>query len=68
MNRVVIALAVSELTAGSALASDKDDIMGVLKQWISGEVGTHSTKQWQSANRGVWVGRRLLFVGQSRLA
>jgi hypothetical protein len=36
MNKVVIALAVSVLTAGSALASDKGDIMAVLKQWISG--------------------------------
>jgi ketosteroid isomerase-like protein len=33
MNRVVIALAASVLTAGSALASDKSDIMTVLKQW-----------------------------------
>ena len=33
MNRVVIALAASVLTAGSALASDKSDIMAVLKQW-----------------------------------
>jgi len=33
MNRVIIALAVSMLTAGSALASDKSDIMAVLKQW-----------------------------------
>jgi ketosteroid isomerase-like protein len=43
MNRVVIALAVSLLTAGSALASDKGDIMAVLKQWISGEAGTVAT-------------------------
>ena len=43
MNRVVIALAVSVLTAGSALASDKGDIMAVLKQWISGEGGTVAT-------------------------
>ena len=43
MNKVVLALAVSMLTAGSALASDKDDIMGVLKQWISGEAGTVAT-------------------------
>ena len=40
MNKVVIALAVSLLTAGSALASDKDDIMAVLKQWSSGAAGT----------------------------
>ena len=33
MDRVIIALAVSLLTAGSALASDKSDIMAVLKQW-----------------------------------
>ena len=43
MNRVMIALAVSVLTAGSALASDKGDIMAVLKQWISGETGTVAT-------------------------
>lgn len=43
MNKAVIALAVSALTAGSALASDKDDIMGVLKQWSSGEAGTVAT-------------------------
>ena len=40
MNKVVIALAVSVLTAGSALAADKDDIMAVLKQWSSGAAGT----------------------------
>ena len=40
MNKVLIALAVSVLTAGSALASDKDDIMAVLKQWSSGAAGT----------------------------
>jgi hypothetical protein len=28
------------LTGGSALASDKDDIMAVLKQWSSGSAGT----------------------------
>lgn len=33
MNRVVIALAVSALTAGPALASDRTDIMAVLEQW-----------------------------------
>jgi hypothetical protein len=33
MNRVAIALAMSVLTVGSALASDKGDIMSVLKQW-----------------------------------
>lgn len=33
MNKVVIALAVSALTAGSALASDKGDIIAVLQQW-----------------------------------
>jgi hypothetical protein len=43
MNRIVIALALSVLTTGSALASDKDDIMAVLKQWISGEAGTLAT-------------------------
>jgi len=40
MNRIVIALAMSVLTAGSALASDKGDIAALLKQWISGEAGT----------------------------
>jgi hypothetical protein len=39
MNKVVIALAMTVLTAGSALASDKGDIMAVLKQWISTEAG-----------------------------
>ena len=43
MNKVVIALAVSLLTAGSALASDKDDIMAVLKQWSSGAAGSVAT-------------------------
>jgi ketosteroid isomerase-like protein len=33
MNKVLSALAVSALTAGSALASDKSDIMAVLNQW-----------------------------------
>lgn len=33
MNRLVIALAVSALTAGSALASDRGDIIAVLRQW-----------------------------------
>jgi len=33
MNRVVVALAASVLTAGAALASGKDDISAVLKQW-----------------------------------
>jgi hypothetical protein len=33
MKRVIIVLALSVLTAGSALASDKGDIMAVLKQW-----------------------------------
>ena len=33
MNRVIIALAASLLTAGPALAADKDDIMAVLRQW-----------------------------------
>ena len=33
MNRLIIALAVSVLTAGPALASDKGDIMAVLNQW-----------------------------------
>jgi hypothetical protein len=40
MNRLVIALAVSLLPAGSAMASDKSDIMAILKQWISGPAGT----------------------------
>ena len=40
MNKIMIALVLSVLTAGSALASDKDDIMGVLNQWISGAAGT----------------------------
>jgi hypothetical protein len=40
MNKAVIAIAVSVLTAGPALASDKGDVMAVLKQWISGEAGT----------------------------
>ena len=43
MNRIVIALAVSLLAAGPALASDKGDIMAVLKQWISGPAGTVAT-------------------------
>lgn len=43
MNKLVIALTVSLLATGSALASDKDDIMAVLKQWISGEAGTVTT-------------------------
>lgn len=33
MNRVVIALALSALTAGPCLASDRGDIMAVLEQW-----------------------------------
>src|SRR5579864_536241 len=33
MYKVAIALAVSLLTVGPALASDRDDIMAVLKQW-----------------------------------
>ena len=33
MNRVIITLAVGMLTAGPSLASDKSDIMAVLKQW-----------------------------------
>jgi hypothetical protein len=40
---VVIALAVSLLTDESALASDKRDIVALLKQWISGEAGTVAT-------------------------
>jgi len=40
MNRVVIALAAGVLTGGSALASDRDDILAVLKQWSSGAAGT----------------------------
>ena len=43
MSKVLIALAVSVLTAGSALASDKDDIMAVLKQWSSGAAGSVAT-------------------------
>jgi hypothetical protein len=43
MKRVVTAFAVSLLAAGSALASDKGDIMAVLKQWISGPAGTVAT-------------------------
>jgi ketosteroid isomerase-like protein len=43
MKRLVIALAVSLLASGSALASDKSDIMAVLKQWISGPAGTLAT-------------------------
>ena len=33
MNKVVISLAVGVLAAGSALASDKADIMAILNQW-----------------------------------
>jgi hypothetical protein len=33
MNRIIIALAVSALTAGSAIASDRSDILAVLNQW-----------------------------------
>jgi hypothetical protein len=33
MNRIIMALAVSALTAGSALASDRSDILAVLNQW-----------------------------------
>ena len=33
MNRLLIALAASLLTAGPAPAADKDDIMAVLQQW-----------------------------------
>ena len=40
MIRTAIALAVSLLAASSALASDQDDIMAVLKQWISGPAGS----------------------------
>lgn len=43
MNRIVIAVAVSVLVAGPAVASDKDDIMAVLKQWISSEAGSAAT-------------------------
>jgi hypothetical protein len=43
LNKAVIAFALSVLTAGSALASDKSDIMAVSKQWISGEAGTVAT-------------------------
>lgn len=39
MNRVLIALAVSVLTSGSALASDKSDIMAVLRQWNDADEG-----------------------------
>ena len=38
MNRIIIALGVSALTAGSALASDKSDITAVLNQWNDAEV------------------------------
>jgi hypothetical protein len=43
MKRMVIALAMCVLTAGPTLASDKGDIMAVLRQWISGEAGTLAT-------------------------
>jgi hypothetical protein len=43
MNKVLIALVVTVLTAGPATASDQGDIMAVLKQWISGEAGTVAT-------------------------
>lgn len=33
MNKIIMALAVGALTAGSALASDRTDIMAVLNQW-----------------------------------
>lgn len=33
MNRIIIAVAVSLLTSGPALASDQSDIMAVLNQW-----------------------------------
>ena len=40
MKKIVIAVAASLLTAGLALASDKEDIMAVVKQWSSGAAGT----------------------------
>lgn len=43
MKRLVIALAASLLASGSALASDKSDIMAILQQWISGPAGTLAT-------------------------
>ena len=39
MNKVVIALAVSLLTAGSALASHKDDVMAVLNSGVPAQPG-----------------------------
>lgn len=38
MNRIIMALAVSALTAGSALASDRSDITAVLNQWNDADV------------------------------
>jgi ketosteroid isomerase-like protein len=38
MNRAIIALAVGVLTAGPAVASDKGDIMAVLKQWNDADI------------------------------
>jgi hypothetical protein len=38
MNKVVISLAAGVLAAGSALASDKADIMAVLNQWNDADV------------------------------
>ena len=38
MNRIIIALAVSALTTGSALASDRSDITAVLNQWNDADV------------------------------
>jgi hypothetical protein len=40
MNRRAIALAVGVFAAGSALASDKSDIMAVLKQWNGPDMAT----------------------------
>jgi len=39
MNRVVIALAAGVLTGGSALASDRDDILAVLKSGVPAQPG-----------------------------
>jgi len=43
MKRITVALAASLLTAGSALASDKEDILVVLKQWIASAQETVAT-------------------------
>ena len=43
MNRILIAIAFAVLTVGPARASEKDDIVTVLKLWISGEAGAVAT-------------------------